>query len=235
MMISNPKSHEKPDFKKVYKAADEIIVCSSVMDTFPFKTKHLVHEQSDLEICTFNKAMNKFGLNIRDLGSQSALLTTLDGMYIIFYNHSESPQRKRFSILHEFGHYILGHKLHLSLDNPLYKTQEIEANCFAAQLLMPEQLLRELSKQGIIISQILIMKLFDVSKDAAQKRINSLAKTYDQWQSRKITEYDDTILCKYGTFLDSVKRDYSSCYSFFEEDYAKEIERNGWIDNRSWR
>ena len=58
------------------------------------------------------------------------------------------PNRQRFSIAHELGHYILDH-------NPVYSDaepeeistptsiNEREANAFAAELLMPEEWVRE--------------------------------------------------------------------------------------------
>ena len=60
----------------------------------------------------------------------------------------DAPNRQRFSIAHELGHYILEH-------NPVYSEaepeeiasptgiNEAEANAFAGELLMPEERVRE--------------------------------------------------------------------------------------------
>lgn len=71
---------------------------------------------------------------------------------VIAVNASHSRSRQRFTIAHECGHAILhpGHDLHLDRviafrrsDLPADRT-EAEANEFAASLLMPEVLLRDM-------------------------------------------------------------------------------------------
>jgi Zn-dependent peptidase ImmA (M78 family) len=72
---------------------------------------------------------------------------------VFVINKSDSNDRKKFTLAHEFGHWIL-HKQEL-IDDPalsiLYKSPlgsettdqiEIEANQFAAQLLVPDAMLR---------------------------------------------------------------------------------------------
>lgn len=79
-----------------------------------------------------------------------------NGQAIIGYNPNESESRKRFSIAHELGHYILHSnkskgifidKLMFRKNIKLYSKKEekieAEANYFAANLLMPKSLLLE--------------------------------------------------------------------------------------------
>ena len=156
----------------------------------------------------------------------------MQGAHIIFYNQAEDPCRIRFSILHEFGHYILGHELNLKREERLYGIQEIEANCFAAQLLMPEQLLRVCLKRGKHLSDEYIMESFGVSREAAQRRRKTLAKTSYEWRTREEVEYDDIILQKYKDVLNRIAplpRQYS--YTF-EDDLEREQERSYWMDTR---
>lgn len=234
-MISKTEKAGSPNFKKAYIMANQIIVCSTTMDGFPFKAKALVKEQADIAFCTFEKASIKFGLDIRQFGSESAVLMEMNGAHIIFYNQSEALYRIRFSILHEFGHYILGHKRNLSYHDALYGVQEVEANCFAAQILMPEQLLRELSKRGMILSEEFIMRVFNVSWEAAEKRINTLARTKEELHCRDESEYDDVILYKYEQFLNSIAPKSSSYFYSFEEEYEREQERSTWLYQRPYR
>ena len=80
-----------------------------------------------------------------------------DGVRAIVVNAKHHPNRQRFTIAHELGH----HMLHMSLlnegvhvDTVIYKRDaeaasgtdpyEIEANQFAAELLMPEKTIRRL-------------------------------------------------------------------------------------------
>jgi len=93
----------------------------------------------------------------------------------IFVNKSDSPSRQRFTIAHEFGHYLL-HESYVRdkkryavlLRRPLkdlnYSEEEKEANCFAANLLVPNQILSKYKDfpNGIIAS------LFAVSEDVVK-------------------------------------------------------------------
>ncbi len=93
----------------------------------------------------------------------------------IFVNKSDSPSRQRFTIAHEFGHYLL-HESYVRdekryavlLRRPLkdlnYSEEEKEANCFAANLLVPNEILSKYKDlpNGIIAS------LFAVSEDVVK-------------------------------------------------------------------
>lgn len=82
---------------------------------------------------------------IKELGlenrwrSNDGFLVRCDGQALIFYHPSIPEPRRRFTIAHEIGHYVLGHGGDLvnrepsSRDNPI----EQEANRFAASLLSP--------------------------------------------------------------------------------------------------
>lgn len=85
----------------------------------------------------------------------SGMLVIKDEQSIIVVNANHHPNRQRFTIAHELGHYFLHRKLSsVFFDESLLffrdeksaqgtKFQEIEANTFAAELLMPEKVLRE--------------------------------------------------------------------------------------------
>lgn len=231
--MSNEVYLASQDFKRIYQKANELLVSSSVIKEFPFKVKGLVKEQTDIAQCSYDKAHNKYHIDIRQFGSKSAVLMEMQGAHIIFYNQSEDLRRVRFSIMHELGHFLLGHQLNLSKDDILYGKQEVEANCFAAQVLMPEQLLRECVKRGKSITADFIMNTFNVSSEAANKRKQTLAKTTYEWRSREEKEYDDIILFRHNTMIESIapKVNYYS-YSF-EDDLEREQERNSWLDSRS--
>lgn len=85
--------------------------------------------------------------------SVSGMLVVKDGRAIIGVNESHHPNRQRFSIAHELGHYLLHRKVSNVFVDAVYfrdeessegnKRQEIEANAFAAELLMPERVIHE--------------------------------------------------------------------------------------------
>lgn len=137
----------KPNFEKAYIAANNILISSRGLGEFPIKTKKLIEENSNIKCCSYKKAKKYNGLNIEDLGSKSAVLTSIEDKHIIFYNESDLKTRVRFSMLHEYGHYKLEHNLDVT-DEELYQKYEVETNYFTAQLLMPEQVLREIQNRG---------------------------------------------------------------------------------------
>ena len=154
--------------------------------------------------------------------------------HIIFYNDREVVYRVRFSILHEYAHYILDHKRNLSPNDPLYQKQEVEANCFAAQLLMPEQLIRACSSRGKKITERFIIETFYVSPEAAYKRMKTLATSISEWRSRQEREYDDIILERHTGFLNSVAPIDYGVYDI-EDEFDREKERASWLDTRHYR
>lgn len=86
-----------------------------------------------------------------------------DNLKVIGVNRTESPERQRFTIAHELGHLFLHDNLSLNYDQGgvmMFRNghssegkdlREIEANTFAAELLMPESTLRsDLAQEGAI-------------------------------------------------------------------------------------
>ena len=85
----------------------------------------------------------------------SGMLVIKDGQAVIGINARHHPNRQRFSLAHELGHYVLHREVasvfvdaapvffrdETSADGSV--RQEIEANAFAAELLLPEAALRE--------------------------------------------------------------------------------------------
>ena len=215
---------KKPNFSSAYTKANEILVSSSVISTFPFSPKDLVKEKSAIPCRTYAKARS-YGVDIEAFGSESAIIMELGGRRIIFYDESKPMPHVKYSILHEFGHDQNGHDLGTT-DPDTYHRYEIETNFFAAQLLMPEQVLRELATRGVKIDKRFLMEHFEVSETAAQKRIDTLAKTNTEWRSRAEKEYDDVILWKFSAFMDAIcpRR-----VTFdFEDEYERQRERDSW-------
>lgn len=97
---------------------------------------------------------------------------------VIGVNKAHHPFRQRFSVAHELGHYLLGHKIgddepfvDESFDKPI--PHEKEANIFAAALLMPKKSVTDdANKNGIDIKRM--SKLFQVSEQAMTIRLLEL-------------------------------------------------------------
>ncbi len=89
-------------------------------------------------------------------------------------NAIHAQTRQRFSIAHELGHYLSGHEAYDDAniyieDRPgwlnSHNRQEIEADEFAAELLMPERFLRrDVARHGLDMPAL--AKLYRVSEQA---------------------------------------------------------------------
>lgn len=97
--------------------------------------------------------------------------------YAIYTNANHRRTRRRFTIAHELGHYVL----HPDLigdgitDDALYRSRlgdpiERQANRFAANLLMPWDLIIESTRSGLDTVEKLAEK-FEVSKSAMSVRL----------------------------------------------------------------
>ncbi len=131
-----------------------------------------------------------------DLGEGvSGLLVSKGGAAYIFVQKKNHEHRKRFSIGHEIAHHYLGHQLesgeHVIVDKGYFISQrgpqastgedpmEIEANQFAASLLMPAKLLRErvanLGGGPLLDHDVSQLALeFEVSEQAMTIRLSTL-------------------------------------------------------------
>lgn len=122
--------------------------------------------------------VNAYGLNIvyadfskLKQGNEIAGFIDFDKKKI-YVNKDDSPNRRRFTIAHELGHYLM-HKTYIKneskykvllrrpLDDKNYAPEEKEANCFAAYLLVPDELLKKYSD----VSNSINSALFVVSQD----------------------------------------------------------------------
>ena len=92
----------------------------------------------------------------------SGFLVIKEGRSVIVLNKNHPPNRKRFTLAHEIGHYTLHKELdEIFLDSNLtyfrskdYSNKdsniEKEANCFAAELLMPKPIIAKLIEDNNI-------------------------------------------------------------------------------------
>lgn len=92
---------------------------------------------------------------------------------IIFINENQSERRKVFTLAHELGHFLLGHKgkENYRLDRQDYSEKsedETEANYFAASILMPRK--RFVETYNLLKSERLTADYFGVSIAAVRAR-----------------------------------------------------------------
>jgi Zn-dependent peptidase ImmA (M78 family) len=152
---------------------------------------------SDLPVDVI-KIAEELGLTVNvtalDEGVSGLLIKqNLDGETAnIFANRAESPKRRRFTIAHEIGHYVLSHEFDstgIHVDRGIHaiprrsklskaEPKEVEANQFAAALLMPAQLVQDaVDELGLPLFEYQVTDLadrFEVSEQAMTIRLGTL-------------------------------------------------------------
>lgn len=92
---------------------------------------------------------------------------------IIGYNENTTVTRQRFSVAHEIGHLKMGHTHgQSSIDLDSKDGDEVEANAFATELLMPQAFLTRDIKAGMKDPEALA-KAYKVSPEAMWWRLMS--------------------------------------------------------------
>lgn len=129
---------------------------------------------------------NRCGICIRPLDeslcqnfSGMASLDKDSGDKVIYYNPNESANRQRFTIAHELGHHVLGHTVYGDMfrDNfkdGIYHPEEVAANSFAAEILMPSRAVLRLAGSKGFKTEYDLAVLFNVSIDAVHWKLVNL-------------------------------------------------------------
>lgn len=131
------------------------------------------------------------GIEIRsgNLDDVSGVLVRRGNSAIIGTNSTQSPQRQRFTIAHELGHFLLHDGITNHVDRSYrvnYRSvessqatnvEEIEANFFAAAILMPKHMLDAESAELAVDNDERVAelaRLFQVSRLAMSLRLANL-------------------------------------------------------------
>jgi len=131
-----------------------------------------------IEVADMSKYENEYGSGI-----SGALVSTPD-VTTILVNNTESPVRHRFTIAHELAHYVL-HRDHnspresfISFRGAWSNPEERAANRFAANLLMPEKVLRKHHAEKILPLLWTLAEEFNVSQATMRYQLDSLGLRY---------------------------------------------------------
>jgi Zn-dependent peptidase ImmA (M78 family) len=123
----------------------------------------------------------------------SGILIKKANDFYIGLNELQPKNRQRFSIAHELGHYTLHilsksifvddfEKFRDKVSSEGSKEEEIEANAFAAELLMPEQFIRKDLEEIDICDEECVRKLaqkYQVSTESFVYRVSNLGMKLD--------------------------------------------------------
>ena len=234
-----------PDFLNACERADEILLCSDNISSFPFSMHRVVDEFSEVVQKPYSSINKDNFLSVSQIvGSEDgAIITDGNGHYILFYNELMPQTRLRFTYGHELGHIMLDHDIKLislyskdedSRFRALNEKYEAEANMFAAELLMPEPIISELLRRGCILSEKFLENTFHVSNHAAKVRLRYIRRSYtNSSKARDFAighghSYDDLLLQKFKPFIDIIAPRTISYIDEYELELAKEEERQSW-------
>lgn len=149
----------KANFVKAQQYANDVLKDNNIRK-LPVKVKKIVKSFPNLKIRTYSWFAKKRGFshsevcNLVDSDEGCCLYYESLNEYLILYNEKiPNKGRKRWTIAHELGHYVMNHnklthKSALSrsaLTDEEYNEFESEANCFARELLAPSPVLNELN------------------------------------------------------------------------------------------
>ncbi|TGD76910.1 helix-turn-helix domain-containing protein [Hymenobacter wooponensis] len=100
------------------------------------------------------------------------LATTVSNMPVIVLNETDTPERRRFTALHELGHLVLD----IAVDDP--KEQENFCHWFASAMLLPREIVHRMfgTKRSRIsmFELIAVKKQYGISVQATMRRLNKL-------------------------------------------------------------
>ncbi len=180
MLESEKTGALNPDFTKAEKSALQILEDNFIVSP-PVPVEELI------EFAGLGIVRSDF-----DDGEISGVIN-LEKKYL-YINAKDSPERQRFTIAHELGHWIL-HRKEMESNKEmavLYRRSigtkendvfEQEANFFAANLLVPEKMFLKVYQEeqnktvqqgGFIVSDAVIAKIFEVSRSVIGYRRQSL-------------------------------------------------------------
>ena len=145
----------------------------------------------------------------RPLTGCEAMIIGAGDKAIITINESSHPQRQRFSIGHELGHWFkdrgkvgnLCSKQDMENPSGIKRHREVIANEYASQLLVPTYLLKPIMQDRALDQALLndVMTLFDISFMAALRRVlgslhhMGFFAMYDSDGNRKLFKANDTL------------------------------------------
>lgn len=120
----------------------------------------------------------------------SGMISKVGNTFTIYVKHDDPPNRKRFTIAHELGHYFLHLKYKKedetfvdkdinffrgkATESSENRNKEVEANRFAAELLMPADFIKREWDNSNVRSVDFLAKKFQVSPSAMGYRLVNL-------------------------------------------------------------
>lgn len=208
------------NFENIITKAYEILIIqkdlSFPLDIFNLKIKDNIKIISYSMLAKINSCTYNDILKISD--NADAYKFENKGIILIAYNDKvTSKNRIRWSIAHEYGHIVLEHKSQ-SAQN------EIEANFFAANLLLPRCILKELLNKRDYLTLDYLQSRFSISKEASEKFFKNMNSRGFNYFSN---EYDDIIIAKAEKFIKNETKNSKRMFDNYNDDMQNA--RDKWL------
>lgn len=123
-----------PDYHVATNAAYELLIEQDILE-LPVNLNKLIYlRRQNTHLTTYSQMAARFSMTVSDykdlVPSELGFTMKMGNRNYILYNEEKGYCTNRFTIAHEIGHIMLGHKTDDSV-------AEREANCFARNLLCP--------------------------------------------------------------------------------------------------
>lgn len=123
-----------PDYHVATNAAYELLIEQDMLE-LPVNLSKLIYlRRHNIHLMTYSQMAARFSMTVSDykdlVPSELGFTMRMGNRNYILYNEEKGYCTNRFTIAHEIGHILLGHKTDDSV-------AEREANCFARNLLCP--------------------------------------------------------------------------------------------------
>lgn len=223
MLYGMKMTEIKPNYNRATTSAYQTLIYNNIsLPIDPYKIKL---QDIKIKILSMQDFSKRFNVPMEELTQNGSFNEGYNVVQVkngikkatILYNENiVSNERKRFTIAHEIGHIVLGHKEHS--DN-----NEKEADTFASQLLLPHCILEELVRCGKVVTESYLKEKFGLSNEAAHISKLQVGKKID---ANAVNEYEDIILNLYNDFI--CQETYNTKYRNYKEEEEMQDERDSW-------
>ena len=175
-ILKKRKSMEISDLHN--KTSEEILSISGQAASVPVDVKAILEKLNISAIpFDFSEIEEKLPEEYAGLNILGALISNDDNAAILYSSKDkQDSHRMRFTIAHEIAHCCLhGTRQHIEfrIDGDL-DDDEIAANTYAGELLIPEKALKDIIKQLLVPTITALADIFDVSINVMSERIKYL-------------------------------------------------------------
>lgn len=207
-MAASVYPFQRPDFGDISYAAYKLLLAQKT-PRLGMSANEVIIPGKRLVFSTIQDYSEITGVNMDDLtvGGKISLgchVNINDKIYILLHNKDIiTPYCENWTNIHEIGHIYIGHEKNGD-------KEEVEAHFFTSCFLMPDPVIRYLRDSDLNITSRFLVRHFNVSPEAAAKKIHTLSKGDFE------TDLDDKIIkALYNDICDIINKERKSFFVNF--------------------